>query len=325
MTYRDIPDSEIDPGSPITNALMTALRDNLEGAFDGESPFVIDRAAIGAASSGIDGAWVDATVVTGLGFFEPSSIALTAGGLVLPPVCIARVNGDVNIATGITMAADTIDATELLLAGLLDQIPGTNGVASTGSAVGGVAQPISGAYRFWNRMRGICGGKGGSANVGATVGGDGGGVLILLVDGDVTLASGAKITVNGVAGAASGGAQAGGGAGGTLIIVATGTISGGTYEANGGLGWDLSHGPGGGGGGGGYVALIASAYGTAPTLTANGGTTTTVGGSNGGGGGGSVGAGGTGAVGSQTTGGSGLTEQITLTEAQIRSLLLRSY
>ncbi len=313
MTYRDIPDSEIDPGSPITNALMTALRDNLEGAFDGDSPFVINRAAVGSGSSGLDGPWDDGTSVTGLGFFEPESIHLTTTGLLLPGVSIIRVDGDVTIAAGVTMDIDTLDATDRLLAGQLGQILGTNAVTTTW----GEAQPLTGTRYFWNRMRGIVGGQGGLvAGAGVT---EGGGVLILIIDGDLTLGAGAKIRANGMNGTWTGVTTSGGGGGGTIIVVCTGTISGGTYEANGGNGWDLSHGPGSGAGGGGYVALVAAAYGTAPTLSAVEGSFTLAGGGGGGGGGGSVGSG---HYGSST---GGLTEQVTLTEPQIRSLLLRSY
>ncbi len=325
MTYRTIADSEIDPASPLTNALLTALRDNLGGAFAGESPFILDRAAIGAASSGYDASWVYTTSVTGLGFFEPEDITIAAGQtLTLPPVAICRVNGDVVIGAGSTLQVDTITASEKLLAGLLDQINGNNGGAA-GSAVGGVGQPITGTRWFWNRMRGLCGGLGGAAAASGNA--EGGGVMILIIDGDLTIGAGGKIKANGAAGAWTGAVSGGGAGAGTIIIVCTGTISGGTFEAIGGDGWDLSHGPGGGSGGGGYIALVASAYGTAPTFNVAAGTITLAGAGSTGAGGASVGSGGDGSVGGGgiAAGTAGVSEQITLTEPQIRSLLLRSY
>ncbi len=323
MTWTIITDAELSSGKPIKASQGRHLRDNVTAAFNGDAGAPqMNRAAISPGSSGIDLHWVDATVITGLGFFEPQDIAVTVS-LALPGVSIVRVNGNVTIAAGATLNVAQLAASGKVLGALEGQIAGNDGILAATSGLGGAGQSISGANRFWNRMRGFMGGKGG--DTGAVAGGNGGGVLILIINGNLTIGAGGSINANGADAAWSGATHGGGGAGGTLIVVCAGTLSGGAFNANGGNGWDGVHGPGGGGGGGGYVALIASAYGTAPTMSATGGTHTNAGGTTNGGGGGSVGAGGDGVNGAKTDGAAGFTEQITLTQPQINSLMLRSY
>ncbi len=324
--YIEITDDEIDPGQPGTHFLIQRLRDNLIAAFEGAAGGpTLNRAAIGAGSSGLDGNWIYTSTITGLGFWEPESIVVAAAQtLTLPGVAVCRVNGNVTIGAGSTLRVDTMTASERAQAGRLGHIVCAVGGAA-GAAIGGTGEPIPDVERFWNAFRGFAGGVGGAAAASGNA--EGGGVMILIIDGDLTIGAGGKITANGADGAWTGAVSGGGGGAGTIIVVCTGTISGGAFEAKGGNGWDGSHGPGGGSGAGGYIALVAAAYGTAPTFDVSAGTITLAGAGSTGAGGASLGNGGDGSVGGGgiSAGTVGESEQVTLTEEQIRALLLRSY
>ncbi len=290
--YTVIDDSEIDPGSPGTSSLFTRLRDNVLAIIGGATAApLVDRKAIAAGSTGTDGHWVNATVVTGMGFFEPEDIVISTT-LALPGVVIARVNGDVTISGIVTVAA--VNDTQIAQAAAhLRATSGNRGGEGTGGGLGGPggggggwigagglggagggtggdggAAIVASVCRWpWLALNPKLGGNGGNGNAGAG-GGAGGGCLVLLVEGDVDMTGGA-ITADATAGT-NGGTQGGGGggAGGTIIIMATGTITGGTYTARGGSGGTSSSGVGGKGGGG-LVTLIASAFaGSEVTLTA---------------------------------------------------------
>jgi hypothetical protein len=126
--------------------------------------------------------------------------------------------------------------------------------------------------------------------------------LVLIIEGNLTLVGTGKITANGANSTFVGGDSSGGAGAGSMIIFCTGTITDGTFEAKGGRDNGINS-PSGGGGGGGYIALIASAYAGVQTTDVTGGA----------------------AVGGAVSGSAGLAEIVTLTEAQIRALLLRSY
>lgn len=59
MTWTVIPDSDIDQDSPVTVALMTALRDNVTAAFNGDAggPKLADG-ALGSTATAGGGSWV---------------------------------------------------------------------------------------------------------------------------------------------------------------------------------------------------------------------------------------------------------------------------
>ncbi len=317
LTYTEITDAEIDPSKPGKQNLFQRLRDNFIAAFQGAAGAPgINRAAIEAGSSGADGNWIYTTTLTGLGFFEPESIVITAPAT-WPGVVIARVNDDVTISSTLTLTPVTAALAEVARFHM-GGVKGNDGTAGAGGAgngggggahvgsggtgvtgVSGTGIAVSGTRYSWMNMRPRTGGRGG--DTGVALGGDGGPCLILIVDGDIDL-TGATINCNG-AGTNDVTNTGGAGAGGTIILICTGTITGvgATLNAHGGaVNTVIGRG---GGGGGGYIAMVASAYATAPTTDVTGST------------GGNP----------ANTAGSGTVETVTLTEAEIRSILLRSY
>lgn len=320
-TYNQILDSEIDPESPVTASLMTKIRNNPIALAEGAPGAPrINRRAITPGGTEADGAIIDATVMpTVPGFYEWDYITLTIAKTV-PYVTIARIDGNCIISNAIN--ASVVDtAAKQSLAQMLRCMIAPAGSATSGASSGGGGgaslgsggagsglAPAGGAglgtgalFRRWLEMRlvGGLGGAGGSGNAG------GGGVFILYINGNLDMSVGGSLRADGAAGFGS--AASGGGGGGTLIVVCNGTITGGTFSANGGTGGADIDGTnsGGGGGGGGYVAVVASTFAGSQTLTANGGA--------GGNGGGTVG----------SAGAAGVTEKLTLSEAQINGLLLR--
>lgn len=315
--YNDIADSMIDAESPITVDLMTYMRDNPIAIVEGAAG--APRISRRAISPG--GAEIDADISNGItmptdpGFYEWDYLTLTIAKTV-PCATIARIDG--NCVLSSTLSVDTVDdAARSKLERWFQAISGENGVdvgAGTGgggnigagghgnSTAGGAGFSISGLQRAWLTRIPILGGRGGKVGSGAYA--EGGGSIILMINGDLDMSGGGIIDAGGQAGVDGGTYATGSGAGGSIIIICNGTITGGTFKANGKTGGD-SNSERGGGSGGGYVALVAAGYAGSQTIDVSGGPI------GGGGGGGSIG------------GNAGSSEQITLTEAQINALLLR--
>ena len=279
----------------------------------------ISRRAIHPGGAAIDGDFGDGSTAPSLaGFHEYGSLVLTTPKT-FPFISHIRVNGNVSIASTLSIAPTTLADQSLAqwfnahigangqANGSLAE-PGTGGGANIGSGGqgdgnnlnegGGAGRPISGLKRIWLTRTPILGGRGGITN-GPNVYGRGGGSLILIVAGDLDL-TGGTLDASGGDGPGDSGRAAGGGGGGSLIVICTGTLTGGTFCARGGNGRNGS-GINGGGGGGGYVALVAADFIGTQTIDVAGG------------------------FGPDTAqdGGPGATETETLTEAEINGILLR--
>lgn len=326
-TYLDIPDSDIDPESPINYSLLARLRDNILSVIGGGSGAPAMRPSLlGLYGSSADGVLLNSWAPTNPGFydFESDEPSILSSGRTLPWFTFLRVSGDLNIS-----AAQTADATptspEMLA--LLGVMAGEDGVSGTGvgngggganhgaggdgsnagagtDGAGGSGRDYSTLYRWWLSKNLGSGGAGGDSGVPGTGLSAGGGVIVLMVEGDLDL-TGGTLSVPGTAGqlVTSGGdvGASGGGAAGTIIVICTGTLTGGTFLAVGGAGGNDSAGGGGGGGGGGAVALIASAFAGSQTITVTGGS----------------------GPGSATNGSAGHSETVTLTAEFIRGLFWR--
>lgn len=293
------PTTEIITGRPIPFEHGRAFYNNpiaiAEGAV-GAPRF--SRRAISPGGSGIDGAFTDATVMTGVGFYECDSIVWTTPRT-LPSVCIIRCRGDVTISTTLTTPQPT--ASQKLAAEVMGCILGKDGAANTtgkggggGAGAGGSDSPgVGGAgllasttFRPWVALRPIIGGKG-DADDGLL----GGGVLVIICDGAMDL-TGCTIGVE----TESGPTTSACGAAGTAFLLSAGTQTGGTVNASGGSAGS------GVGGGGGWIVRAAPAFSGTQTNTA---------------------AGGAGQSGGARNGSAGVIDQVTLTEPEINALLLR--
>ncbi len=317
-TYNTIPDSAIDPESPVTTGLMTKLRDNPIAISEGATgaPRINPRAlAIGGSQR--DGIASNATSVSDPGYYDFTSLTWSASRT-LPAVTIIRVDGNAAISAAVNANGLVTPGNKQSLANLFACLQGADGQenvnegAGGGSvskggdaeaaALGGAATAIPTARQRWLAMlrrNGILGGLGGQGNGAPNRKSYGGGIIILIVKGDLDM-TGGTLSVNGETASALD-AQ-GGGAAGTLIVVCTGTITGGTYHAKGGDGGDESGGFGGGAGAGGYLALVASAYAGTQTISVAGGTAPHGGASN---------------------GDAGISETVTMSEAEINGMINR--
>ena len=248
----------------------------------GKVPF----SQLSVGGSGIDGILQDATTVSLLGRYEFASINLTAAKA-LPCCTIIRANGNCRIGAVLSVTPRSLkgspaDTSELEQLDCLDATFGHPGIAlpggggSIGSGGGAIAAAGSGRnltlFNHWfQMMRPFLGGHGsGGANDTSNPPGRGGGSLILIVDGDLDCTGGTIQTNGGNTNAnGPGSVYPGAGGAGSLIVICTGTITGGQFEAKGGL-IDLWF-DGSCGGGGGLVQLVASGYATAPTMVVTGG------------------------------------------------------
>lgn len=112
-------------------------------------------------------------------------------------------------------------------------------------------------------------GSGGGSNV-TPAGGDGGGRVSVFAVGNINF-TGATLSANGVGGGTGTGVDDGGGGGGGVVrVVSIGSITAGTYTANGGSGGSAY----GGGGGGGGAFLLGSSLVGGYSVAASGGTST---------------------------------------------------
>jgi len=321
MAYIPITNSEIDPDSPLATSLTFRFRDNPIAIANGDAGAPrVSRRAITPGGAGLDGAFVNADAApTSMGFYEYASIELTAAKT-FPVVSIIRVAGDVTLAAVLSLTR--VSTANRLQLPLLNTVIAENGVAvvsggditggggagaggSAGgsaagpSAAGGIAGPsFAGTKRTWMAQKPMVGGIGAFTTEPWRA--KGGGSLLLIIAGNL-IATGGTFDVSGQTQGKPGTDQSpGGGGGGSITIICTGTITGGTYLANGGNGVSGS-GEDGGGGGGGYIALIAAAFAGVQTIDVAGGAGPS----------------------SATDGGAGYVETETLTEAQINALLLR--
>lgn len=312
-SYTAILNGEIDPESPITTSLMTKLRDNPIAIAEGATgaPRTSTR-AIHPGGSETDGALNDATTITGLGFSDFTTFTRTAS-LSLPEASVIRVNGDLSLSAAITvgtcdyatwLSADLIGCSRGEL-GIYDTGPNGgsgggsigNGGTSSNLVLGGRGRNAS-LLRAWSSGRSLVGGPCVRLSDFYLLGG-GGGSLVLIVHGNADF-TGGSITADG--GNSAGSTGGGGGGGGSIIVIATGTITGGTFNARGGNGNHLGGGGYGGGGGGGLVQLVASAFSGTQTTAVTAGTY--------------AGGGANGAT-------AGTASSVTLTEAQINALVTR--
>lgn len=146
-----------------------------------------------------------------------------------------------------------------------------NGDESGGSdLLGGDGYSGISAYDLGLRRAFYIGGQGSDETTGLGAGGNGGGCIIIVVDGDLTLSG--SILAKGANGTGSGSNEGGGGGGGCVLIYCTGAIdgTGGTIDVSGGDGWTNGGGRAGGGGGG-YIGIYCPSVSTSPTYTVLGG------------------------------------------------------
>lgn len=334
--YVAIPDTAIDPESPITESLMKALRDNMLSIIQGGAGAPrMGPGLLSLGGTGVDGALNNATSFSGPGYYDFSSIT-RSNPLALPYFSFIRVNGDCTISG--TLTVDGVDsALQYIAANAYDGYVGPNGgdggsifnrgqggggsigaggngwsQSGTGDGgIGGVGLDLSTASRPWiNAIRKPIFGGHTIRNTGAGTQYKGGGAVILMVDGNLNM-TGGTIQANGVngenlgAGAGNSSNVAGSG-GGTVIVVCSKTLTGGTFKANGGNGGTAnpsgsSNDYAGGGGGGGMVVVLANAFSGSQVVQASGGT----GGAN------------------STAGGSGIALASTLAEQYANGLLWR--
>ncbi len=285
----------------------------------------ISRRAIQPGGAEIDGDFGDGDTPPTAGASELTGITLTVPKT-FPFISMIRVNGDVSLSSTLTIdhATDAQRTASQLIAAICGNpgVMATNSTAfispgsvTAGSGGGSIGTGGSGSpnnppdlelggtgrnaallRRIWLSRLPILGGKGGASS--SASGADGGGSLILVVNGNCDF-TGGTINANGD-NSPSGTFKAGAGGGGSIVIICTGSITNGTFNAKGGNGAH-SGGSNAGGGGGGYIALIASDFLGAQTLSVTGGTATA----------------------SATAGGTGVTQTETLTEAEINGILLR--
>jgi hypothetical protein len=246
--------------------------------------------------------WVSSPPSSTLQF---TTLSIT-GTLTVPSGTVIRATGSVTIS-GSIVAATNANAGM----GIGSSLAATDTLGST-SVSGGAA--INSLFARLLVNPGAVGGGIGPANGAGCSIAAGGGTVVILAQGSITVNSGASIHADGQAGTSpsSCGGEGGGGGGGGIIVLASKTsiTNNGTISAAGGAGANAVAGTSGsGGGGGGIINLLAPSI-TAGTLTVAGGAA----GSNAdhsgfaGGGGGSGGAGGnSGATANPTAGGTGLT------------------
>lgn len=293
MAYSTIPNSDIDPESPVNTSLMTRLRDNPEGiaAADSGAPRNV-RKSIAIGGSDADGSLSNATTLTGIGFHEYDSFTRTTS-LSVPAVSIIRVTGSLTLSSTVTV--DNVSAAIQRAAQLFGAVSGSGGtdgsagnggggggsigaggVGNGASAAGGAGISATFSRLFAGRIP-LLGGIGGDGDGAGGDGSGGGGSLILLVRGNCVF-TGGTITANGAAGDSNGD---GAGGGGSIIVVCAGTVTDGTFNAAGGAGGSGSGSLDGGGGGGGLVQLVATAFAGSQTFNVAGGSSAHGGGGNG--------------------------------------------
>lgn len=239
------------------------------------------HASIGG--SGADGTAGDATIPTAPGFYEYENLSWTTPRT-LPWFTVIRVRGDASITGALTVSLAPRTGA-YVTTGLIQDDPkvlwpfdsvihrgrrGNQGATNAGAGgggsmgnggtglsgyVGGAGLKRNASNRLWFELvqRPLIGGEGGGHTT-SYFGAQGGGALVLIVQGNLTL--GANVRADGGHGANS---YAGGGGGGTVVVVCAGTIN---YQNNpvigakGGNGM-VPNGEDGGNGGSGYVGLIA--------------------------------------------------------------------
>jgi hypothetical protein len=185
---------------------------------------------------------------------------LTVSGiLTIPSGAIIRATGAVTIS-GLIIVKPTVAPT----AGVAATAAASSGDAI--SAAGGV-----GLNPFFARTLVSPGGRGGGWGAGATstavLGGAGGGSLVILAEGAITIGAGGAIYADGGHGTSGplNSTAGGGGAGGVIVLASKTVVSNmGILSVKGGIGASGNFTPGsgysaGGGGGGGFINLLAPA------------------------------------------------------------------
>ncbi len=292
-TYVPITDAQLAPEKPFTSSLAKQFRDNMLSVIGGglDAP-TMGPGLLGIGGGRADGLLTDAWTPTLPGYYdfesdEPSILSTPRSA---PWFTCLRLYGDLTLSSLITINNVPDDDKLLALMGLSRGNAGAMAVGTAGEGsgggghhgaggdseagppnLGGTARSLSGLNRWWLSRTLPCGGQGGTNYSGASLGGLGGGVAVLLVEGDID-ATGGGISAPGEVGHSSSGAggSSGGGAAGTIIVACTGTVIGGTWSAVGGAGGTRSPGDSGGGSGG-AVIIAANAYGTVPTTNVAGG------------------------------------------------------
>lgn len=214
----------------------------------------------------------------------------------------AVINGTINVTAGAIGSFIYVDKHNLTISNVShssSMVPAGQGIARSGPAMGQfgyyLSKQFGGGYSFGlildpdedfyqpSKMArfvftsGLYGGAGGAGNF-DTSGGDGGGKIVILAEGGITIGAQGIISANGYDNQVNGG---GGGGGGVVILASQGSIvNHGSLQAKGGngqgAGWSpmidhLYYGPGGGGGGG-FVNLISPSSITLGATVVSGGT-----------------------------------------------------
>jgi hypothetical protein len=250
---------------------------------------------------------VDVTIPTGASTLSPSyyckNFTVTAGATLS---CTGQ--GVYIRATGnVVINASTWTAVGVLGAGVTS-IPGGAVIGVNGAGLGAGQIGLTTAskpYYVLAQLGGSSGASGITTSASPTnqQGGDAGGYIFIVADGNITLNGAVTMNCSGSAGGGSGnGGGGGGGSGGDIILASQKTITSPatvTFNVSGGAGsngiFSSSHASGGGGGGGGWVILQSANLVDSSTKNLAGGAAGTDSGgagTGGGGGGANAGAGG---------------------------------
>ena len=147
--YSAITDAEINPDKVAKSSTMYKLRDNLSAVVEGDATAPsINPAVLLVGGKGTDGIFNDASGLTGVGYYEFSSMAITAAKA-LPLCTIIRIAGDSTLSAALTVAtrATTVinrDAED----GLLRWMGAVFGNQFNANKYGGASVGACSAYAF---------------------------------------------------------------------------------------------------------------------------------------------------------------------------------
>jgi hypothetical protein len=274
--------------APITFEMMRALAENPIAIAEGASGAPrLQTGIIAVGGSIADGVFDNTFAPSKPGYYDVSG-GTRSSSLSLPRYSFVRVRGDLVLSS--TLTVDQVSPSESTILERIFNcwrgIPGEdgdsegagggggwgnggNGDAGGSPAIGGGGfNPgnLSNAWPAYIR-RAFIGGIGGRPSSPPA---NGGGALILMIDGDLDMSGGGIIEADGAAGSDSNANTGGGGGGGSIIVVCSGTVTDGNFRARGGPGGVAAHGSSGGGGGG-HVVVVADTFAGVQTYTVTGG------------------------------------------------------
>jgi len=283
-TYTAIPDSDIDTDSPVTQSLMTLLRNNPLAMVEGASGAPrIKRAAFDATvlllwpydyGNGSDGAkTVSADENITLGAYNYTTYVIDATKIVTvtEKICIIRATTSITI-NGKINAAGLGQGGRAARTSPGDGVSGNDGTYGGSSGAGGGADDGSYSGGDGGSVYNTAGGTGSVGIGGAGSAQSTNGKRRRIDFGDITIGSGAGGGSGAVGTTSSGGGGSGGAGGGCIVLIAPIVTIGSAGELN-ASGLDGGNGSGnreGGGGGGGGGAIIIATPSGGYSVTAGG-------------------------------------------------------